>query len=168
MAAVSFTRDFSPLEGMVTQTEKPCRQELCLSGTWQFQPVAIPKGWMPEQGTPPELRMPEANLWEKVPIKIPSPWNINAIGHDPKGGGMDSRTFPSYPESWNQARMGWLRKCVTIPDAWKGQRIYIHLEAVAGDCRILINGNEVGFHFDTSLPGEFDITANVVVVFELK
>ena len=160
--AVSFTRDFSPLEGMVAQTEKPCRQELCLNGSWQFQPVAIPKGWVPEQGTPPELRMPEANQWEKVPIKIPSPWNINAISHDPKGGGMDSRCFPSYPESWNQTRMGWLRKCVTIPDAWKGQRIYIHLEAVAGDCRIMINGQEAGFHFDTSLPGEFDITANVV------
>jgi hypothetical protein len=29
----------------------------------------------------------------------------------------------------------------------------MHLEAVAGDCRILVNGKEAGFHFDTSLPG---------------
>lgn len=160
-ATVMFDRAFSPLEGMVSAPEKPFRQEICLNGTWQFQPMAVPKEWTPEQGTPPDLRMPESSQWEQTPIKIPSPWNINAVGHDPKGGGMDSRCFPSYPESWNRARMGWLRKCVTIPDEWKSQRISIHLEAVAGDCRIMINGQEVGFHFDTSLPGEFDITANV-------
>ena len=160
-AAVTFDRDFSPFEGRVSAPEIPFRQELCLNGTWQFQPVDIPAGWIPDQGIPPALRMPGSDQWDKVPIKIPSPWNINAIGHDPKGGGMDARTFPSYPASWNQAKMGWLRRCVTIPDAWKNQRIFLHLEAVAGDCRILVNGKEAGFHFDTSLPGQFDITSEV-------
>ncbi|MDV7402437.1 hypothetical protein RZS08_64040, partial [Arthrospira platensis SPKY1] len=102
---------------------------------WQFQPVDVPGDWVPDRGIPPELRLPIEGRWESVPVKIPSPWNINAVGHDPQGGGMDSRTFPSYPESWNRAQMGWLRRSVTIPESWKGRRLLLHLEAVAGDCR---------------------------------
>lgn len=161
-AAVTFDRDFSPLEGMVRPPEEPFRQEICLNGRWQFQPVSVPEDWVRDRGTPPELRLPDEGKWEATPIKIPSPWNINALGHDPKGGGMDSRTFPSYPESWNRAEMGWLRRSVTVPESWKGRRLLLHLEAVAGDCRILINGHAAGFHFDTSLPGTFDITPLVV------
>lgn len=156
--SVQFPRAFAPQEGLVKPSEQPLRAELCLNGLWQFQPVAVPAGYAADEGEPPTLRLPDAGRWEATPIKIPSPWNINAIGHDPKGGGMDSRCFPSYPESWNKVRMGWLRKAVTLPEAWKGRRIVLHLEAVAGDCRILVNGREAGFHFDTSLPGKFDIT----------
>jgi beta-galactosidase len=159
--AVVFPREFAPQEGMVKSPEQPLRAEICLNGSWQFQPVAVPAGYVADRGQPPELALPDAGRWETTPIKIPSPWNINAIGHDPKGGGMDSRTFPSYPEHWNEARMGWLRKRVTIPAAWRSRRVFLHVEAVAGDCRILVNGKEVGFHFDTSLPGRFDITSAV-------
>jgi hypothetical protein len=60
MAGVTFTRDFSPLEGRVVSPEKPYRQEICLNGTWQFQPVAVPAEWVPDRGIPPELRMPES------------------------------------------------------------------------------------------------------------
>ncbi|MCL4206207.1 MAG: hypothetical protein KJ000_27300 [Pirellulaceae bacterium] len=161
-AEVTFDRDFSPMEGMVRPQEEPFRQEICLNGTWQFQPVDVPSDWVPDRGIPPELRLPVEGRWETVPIKIPSPWNINAIGQDSQGGGMDSRTFPSYPESWNRAQMGWLRRSVTIPESWKGRRLLLHLEAVAGDCRVLVNGKEAGFHFDTSLPGTIDITSLAV------
>lgn len=160
-AQVTFQREFSPLEGMVAPVEKPFRQEICINGYWQFQPVKIPAGWVADKGTPPDLAMPTADGWEKVAIKIPSPWNVNALGHDRLGGGMDHRTYPSYPEAWNQVKMAWLRKSVVVPEAWKGQRIYLHLEAVAGDCRVLVNGKEAGFHFDTSLPGQIDITSAV-------
>lgn len=162
VAEVTFKRDFSPLQGMVAAPEKPFRSEVCLNGSWQFQPVKVPAGFVAEQGNPPTLALPEPGRWESVPIKIPSPWNVNAVRHDFDGGGMDSRTFPSYPESWNKAQMGWLRKRVAFPDNWKGQRVYLHLEAVAGDCRILVNGKDSGFHFDNALPGEFDITSEVV------
>ncbi|MCU0786868.1 MAG: hypothetical protein MUC91_01550, partial [Verrucomicrobia bacterium] len=157
-AGVVFDRVFSPLEGMVSLPEQPFRQEMCLNGFWQFQPAEIPHDWKSGTGVPPGLALPQADDWERIPIKIPSPWNVNAIGHDPLGGGMDGRTYPSYPEAWNNVRMGWLRKSVTIPAEWEGQRVYLHLEAVAGDCRILVNAREIGFHFDVALPGQFDIT----------
>jgi glycosyl hydrolase family 2 len=156
-----FDRDFAPTEGMVKPQEEPFRAERCLNGKWDFQLVEIPSSWTPDQGIPPPLRLPDATQWEDVKIKIPSPWNVNSLLHDRKGQGMDSRTYPSYPETWNTARMGWLRKKVKIPTAWQDKDIYLHLEAVAGDCRILVNNQEIGLHFDPSLPGEFDVTSAV-------
>ncbi|MCK5565119.1 MAG: hypothetical protein KAJ07_07710 [Planctomycetes bacterium] len=157
-----FSRRFAPHQGIVTEYEFPQRQELCLNGLWQFQPANVPSDWKSGQGVPPVLPLPSDDKWEAVPIKIPSPWNVNSVLHDQRGQGMDSRTFPSYPKHWNDAKMGWLRKKFTIPDQWKGNRVFIHLDAVAGDCRIIINGKDMGLHFDPSLPGQFDITSAVL------
>lgn len=162
LAAVKCPLEFAPQEGPVKPVERPLRAEICLNGFWQFQPVEIAKGWKSGTGIPPELPPPTKTGWESTSIKIPSPWNVNSIGHDRKGGGMDSRTYPSYPESWNRVEMGWLRKTVNVPSEWRGQRIFLRLEAVAGDCRLIVNGKETGFWFDPALPGEFDITDAVI------
>jgi beta-galactosidase len=77
---VEFGRDFSALEGWVKAVEKPWRQEICLNGRWQFQPVSLPKGWKRGTGSPPELPLPSTNRWEGTPIKIPSAWNVNTWG----------------------------------------------------------------------------------------
>ena len=108
-----FERDFSPLQGMVCPAEKEFRQEICLNGYWEFQPVDVPADRVPETGAPPPLALPVADQWETTSVNVPSPWNVNAIGHDPTGGGMGARTFPRYPNSWGKVRMGWLRKTVT-------------------------------------------------------
>ena len=34
---------FAPSEGLVNKTEKEHRQEICLNGYWDFQPVRLPK-----------------------------------------------------------------------------------------------------------------------------
>jgi hypothetical protein len=158
---VKFSRDMAPAEGWVKTQEKPYRDEICINGYWEFQPVAVPKTWKKDLGVPPELTMPEDDKWEKVKLKIPSPWNVNSILHDKTGQGMDSRTYPSYPESWNTVKMGWVRKKVTIPESWKGKSIFLHLQAVAGDCRIMVNNKEIAQQFDNALPGEYDITNEV-------
>ncbi len=155
---VHFGRDMAPAEGIVKPQEDGFREEICINGTWDFQVISVPADWDVDKGKPPELALPDASNWEVAPIKIPSPWNVNSILHDKSGGGMDSRTFPSYPEHWNQAKMGWLRKKVVIPASWKDKEVFIHLKAVAGDCRILVNREEIVLHFDNALPGEYNIT----------
>jgi beta-galactosidase len=155
---VKFSRDMAPAEGWVKAPEKPYREEICINGYWEFQPLKVPGNWKRDLGVPPELTIPEDSKWEKVKIKIPSPWNANSILHDKTGGGMDSRTYPSYPESWNSAKMGWLRKKVTIPESWKGKTISLRLQAVAGDCRIMVNNKEIAQQFENALPNEYDIT----------
>ena len=77
---VVFKRDISPAEGMVKPQEKPFRQEICLNGSWDFQPVAVPNDWKPGKGVPPSLTAPLEGKWEQTKIKTPSPWNVNGWG----------------------------------------------------------------------------------------
>ncbi|MBN1846662.1 MAG: hypothetical protein JW810_13335, partial [Sedimentisphaerales bacterium] len=155
---VVFDRDFAPAEGWIKPQEAPYRAEICLNGRWDFQVAELPDDWRPDQGKAPNLGLPQDDAWDAVKIKIPSPWNVNSIMMDRTSQGMDSRTFPSYPQRWDRVRMGWLKKAVTVPAAWRDKRIYLHLEAVAGWCDIFINRRPVGSHFDTSLPAEVDVT----------
>ena len=162
---VKFMRDISPAEGMVNPQEKPFRQEICLNGSWDFQQVAVPDDWKPANGVPPELSAPLAGKWDQTKIKIPSPWNVNGWGGGSKVGmetdapySPSSVYYPSYPQTWESVRMGWLRRTFEVPEAWKGERIILHFEAVIGEFVVLINGQQVAEHFDAYMPFDVDIT----------
>lgn len=156
-AAVKFARPFAPQDGLVAPSEKPYRSEVCLNGYWQFQPMSLPSGFPAGRGTVPDLPAATENGWDKTPIRIPSPWNVNTFP-EPGDLGGDFRCFPSYPASWNAAPMGWLRRSFTVPASWKGQRVRIHFQAVAGEAQILVNNKPVGQHFDNFLPFTVDVT----------
>jgi beta-galactosidase len=165
---VKFMRDISPAEGIFTPQEIPYREEICLNGKWDFQPVDIPKGWQPNTGIAPELIPPVADKWEKTQIKIPSPWNVNEWGAGSKVGmGTDkpyapsSLYYPSYPLSWGKVKMGWLRRSFNVPSSWTGKRIVLHFEAVMGDFVVLVNGEKTEEHFDDYMPVDIDITSYV-------
>lgn len=156
-ASVKFNHVFAPSEGFVNRLEKPLRAELCLNGRWDFQPVAVPKEWKEGKGQAPELTAPKADAWESVKIKIPSPWNVNDFCWR-RAEGPDHRDFPSYPESWKDVKMGWMRRSVTVPADWRGQSLVLRFEAVAGETVVLVNGRKVGDNFDLFLPFEIDVT----------
>ena len=157
---------FSPQQGTVAPVERPFRDEVCLNGRWRFQPVPLPSGYKFEKGVVPELPLPSPDKWETVPLKVPSPWNANSWGcgtdvgagtkrpYDP-----DSLYYPSYPESWRHVRMGWLARTFTLKEAPRAdQRLILHFESVAGDCRVRVNGRDAGTHFDKYLPFDLDVT----------
>jgi beta-galactosidase len=165
---VRFERDFAPAEGFVKPQEKPFRDEVCLNGLWQFQPVPVPAGYRRNQGTPPELSAPTPAGWDATPIRIPSPWNANAWGCGRTSGAgtphpyrPDSLYFPSYPPAWDGAEMGWLRRTFRVPKEWENRRLVLHFEAVAGQCQVLVNGKKAGEHFDKFLPFDLDVSALV-------
>ncbi len=163
-SSVEFSRRFAPHQGIVTKYESPQRKELCLNGLWQFQPVGIPSDWKSGQGQPPTLRLPSEDKWETVPIKIPSAWNVNNWGlwAQPRKYDPVPLYYPSYPESWKHARMGWLRKSFRIPADWNDRRLILHFDAIAGQCRVLLNGKVVvDSHYDTFTPFEADITDHI-------
>jgi beta-galactosidase len=97
------------------------------------------------------------NAWDKTPIRIPSPWNVNSFA-DKNGLGGDFRAYPSYPKEWENIKMGWLRKTFNVAKSWSGKRILLHFEAVAGDAEIILNGKAVGKHFGIFLPFDVDVT----------
>lgn len=165
VARVEFTRPFSPADAWVKPQERPFRDALCLNGAWQFQPVAVPAGFKRDAGTPPDLPPPATSAWAATPIRIPSPWNVNTwgCGRDVGAGTAnpywpDSVYFPSYPAEWDRAEMGWLRRTFRVPADWKGNRLALHLEAVAGEAQVFVNGRPAGTHFDAYLPFEVDVT----------
>ena len=148
---------FAPCEGLVNKTEKPYRSEICLNGYWDFQPIPLPADFQHGKGKAPELPMPKADGWEQTRIKIPSPWNINNFAlHNLEG--PDHRNYPSYPKAWNDVKMAWMRKTVTIPADWAGKQLTVHFEAVAGQTVVYINGRKAGENFDLFLPFDVDIT----------
>ncbi|MBC7329766.1 discoidin domain-containing protein [bacterium] len=120
----------------------PNRPQLCLNGNWQFQ------------GQEGEFRLPEGK-WDKVPIRIPSPWNVNSFS---RGEGGDFRLFPSYPEDWEKYLIGWHRRTFTIPPVMEGMRLFLRFEAVHYYCEVYLNGKKVGAHEGGFTPFEFDIT----------
>ena len=69
---------FNPIGGFVNDLEKPYRSELNLNGKWQFMPVY--------ETNRNKFVKPEAFLWDAVPLKVPSPWNVNSFS---KGDGGD-------------------------------------------------------------------------------
>lgn len=151
---------FAPTEGLVNRMEKEYRKELCLNGYWEFQPVALPSSYVQGKGVAPELPLPHENAWENTRIKIPSPWNINAFANwDLEG--PDHRNYPSYPKDWEQVKMAWMKKNVTIPSDWDGQQIKLYFEAVAGSTVVYVNKEKVGENFDLFLPFSIDITKKV-------
>ena len=153
IAQNKFNRTFSPQQGMVTDAEKPYRDEICLNGSWQFMPITFAKGTTPDEVRSPKLLT--TGNWEKTPVKVPSPWNVN--GFEPDGGG-DFRSYPSYPDQWKNVKAGWLKKEMKVPTEWAGNRIVLHFEAVAGYAKVFVNGQLVGDHFDTFLPFDIDVT----------
>ena len=148
---------FAPDEGLINKYEKPQRQELCINGYWEFQGINLPEDYVQGKGITPELPSPSEAAWDKIRIKIPSPWNINAFTNRDLEG-PDHRNYPSYPEAWNNIKMAWMRKTVTIPSDWSGKIIKLHFEAIAGFAEIYVNNNKVAENFDLFLPFDIDIT----------
>jgi beta-galactosidase len=155
---ITFPRQFAPEEPLDAEPERPFRSKISLNGTWRFEPEPLPAGYIPDGGNAPELPAPSESGWSTTPIKIPSPWNVNAFN---LGDGGDFRCFPSYPASWEKASMGWMKRSFKVPASWNGRRIIVKFDAVAGDTEVIVNGRDVAHNFDLFLPFEADVTGVV-------
>jgi len=64
----------------------------------------------------------------------------------------------------------WYRRSFTVPDAWRGKRIWVRFQAVDYRAWVWVNGQYAGFHEGGSTPFGFDLTerlkpgANVLTV----
>jgi len=50
------------------------------------------------------------------------------------------------------------RRKFTVPEGWRGQRVWLHFGAVDWEARVLVNGTEVGSHRGGYDPFAFDVT----------
>jgi beta-galactosidase len=153
---VRFNAGFAPAGDFVKPPEQPFRDAVCLNGYWQFMP-AENAGELDEAKLK-NPALPENPTWEKIPVKVPSPWNVNSFA---RGNGGDFVTYPGYPAKWDSVRTGWLMRKVTYNPRWKNKRLVLRFEAIAGYAKVFVNGQEAGENFDLFLPVEWDVTDKI-------
>ncbi|MFA5327474.1 MAG: sugar-binding domain-containing protein [Prolixibacteraceae bacterium] len=153
---VRFSAGFAPTGDFVKPPEQPFRDAVCLNGYWQFMPAENAGELNEEELKNPAL--PENPTWEKIPVKVPSPWNVNSFA---QGNGGDFVTYPGYPEKWDTIRAGWLMKKIPYDPRWKNKRLVLRFEAIAGYAKVFVNGQEAGENFDLFLPVEWDVTDKI-------
>lgn len=150
---LKFEAAFQPVQGMVKEVERDYREEICLNGSWLFMPIY--------EATKDDFKLPAKYEWEETTIKIPSPWDINNYTKR-YGEGGDFVAYPSYPEKWIKAKIGWMKKDVEIPQKWDGRTIKLHFEGVFGKTMVYVNGQKVIENFEFFMPFDAEITQYLI------
>jgi hypothetical protein len=105
LASTEFKHAFAPTGPFVPAREQQCRHDVYLNGFWQFQLVALPENFHEGVDPAPELRLPAPSAWATVPVKAPSPWNVNSFA-DLRSLGVISAPIPAIPQRGNQWKWG--------------------------------------------------------------
>ena len=93
---------------------------LCLNGEWQFEIDAGDSGL--------ERGLLERDLKDRIMVPFCPESTLSGVHHTDF---MDAV---------------WYRRTVTIPQAWSGQRVLLHFQAVDYDATVWVDGVEVGRH----------------------
>ncbi|MCQ2425539.1 MAG: hypothetical protein MJ070_05285 [Lachnospiraceae bacterium] len=134
--------------------DKGLRRKLCLNGLWEFAPSSGAITDLPE-------------TFDTVPIKVPSPYNINAFmgshfrryagNEEVYVQGGDFRLYPEYPSRWEKAKCGFYRRSFGLKKE-PGRRYFLRFDAVAFHCFFYLNGVLLRETTEGFLPIEIEIT----------
>ena len=136
-----------------------------LDGEWRFH-------WSPNPDqVPADFPLPDYvdAGWDSIPV--PSNWQM--VGPEFHLGKLqyDKPIYtnvrypfpidhlPAVPADDNPT--GCYRMRFVVPEAWTGQRIFLHFEGVDSACIVWVNGQEVGYSQESRVPAEFDITGYI-------
>ncbi|MBN1640846.1 MAG: DUF4981 domain-containing protein [Anaerolineae bacterium] len=130
-----------------------------LNGEWRFHWAARPAdrpadGWAV---APPEDATGEA--WGTIPV--PSNWQLQGHGmpyYVSAGGvkGLGKRNPPRIDPDDNEVGSYW--RAFSVPEAWAGRQVYLHLAGCKSAMYVWVNGRLVGYSQGSMLPAEFNIT----------
>ena len=101
---------------------------LNLNGIWQFQPGITNSNPVPTNQT----------LSSSILVPFPMESAISGV---------------MQYHAWS-----WYRRTFTVPSAWSGQRVILHLDAVDWQSQVFVNGQSVGTHQGGYDPFSYDIT----------
>lgn len=138
-----------------------------LNGNWKFHhvgnPSAKPAGF--------EATAFDDSSWKEIPV--PSNWQMHGYGipaytnitypfakNPPDVMGVPPQFFWNFPEEVRN-QVGSYRYAFTVPETWKGRRVFIVFGAVDSAFYLWINGKKVGYSQDSRTPAEFDITPHL-------
>lgn len=148
-AAAALSLGLPVLAERLPEKGKREKESLTLAGIWQFKldpmNVAIPvKG---------------SRFTPQLPETIALPGSTDLAG---KGYKTQDMTSIRLTRMFEYAGAAWYEKQnVFIPEAWRGKRLFIHLERANWETRVWVNGESVGSNMSLATPHEFDITPHV-------
>ncbi len=139
------------------------------ANAWQMKQAPLMTPWaalvntnapLPEYPRPQMVRTNWLNLngiWQFQPGETNDPV--------PVGQTLSSQILVPYPmESalsgvMQYSEFSWYRRTFTVPAAWSGKHIILHLDAVDWQATVYVNGQEVGIHKGGYDPITYDITS---------
>jgi beta-galactosidase len=126
-----------------------------LDGTWWFRYIDRP------EDVPADFAEPDLDTGDDwASITVPGNWTM-------QGWGLPHYTnvvmpFPGRPPKVPDANpTGLYRTTFSLPPAWKGRRVVLHVGAAESVLYAYVNGTAVGMGKDSRLPSEFDITRHL-------
>ena len=123
-------------------------------------------GTLPPQ---PDIAANEKSLW-RTRLNINRDWKFTLGDHtgaeavDFTDAAWDeiglphSFSLPYFRGTEFYVGYGWYRKRITLPDQWRGKRVFIEFEAAFQHAQIYVNGQHVGEHKGGFTSFSFDIT----------
>jgi beta-galactosidase len=138
-----------PFPTIEASLDEPSRSPwfLNLNGTWEFRLLL-----RPEAVTDAELAQ---GTWST--IAVPGNWTMQGFG-TPQYTNV-TMPFPQLPPHVpDDNPTGVYRRTFTVPSAWSGRRIVLHIGGCEGACYVYVNSRPVGLHKDARTPAEYDVT----------
>ena len=127
-----------------------------LNGQWKFQWSETPKK------APADFYKVDYDASRWKTIAVPANWEINGYG-TPIYVNIDNEFRPNEPPFAPTVNnpVGCYIHEFTIPETWKGRRVYINFGAVKSAYYVWVNGQFVGYTEDAKTNADFDITGFV-------
>ncbi|MBN2666324.1 MAG: beta-galactosidase, partial [Bacteroidales bacterium] len=155
-----------------TSRQMDIREEISLTGTWQFRidslDIGIDQQWQ-NQEFDETVNLPGsmAENGKGDEVTISTPWTGDIID---RSYFTDSK-YEKYRQPGNikipfwlkpvkyYKGAAWYRKDVDIPEAWDNKRIVLFLERCHWESTVFVNEKEAGSCNSLSTPHEYDITS---------
>ena len=123
-----------------------------LNGMWRFH-------WSPTPEDAPALfHEPSFDDRRWTTIPVPSNWEMEGFGYPVfRNVHQPFPATPPFPPA-DDNPVGLYRRTFSVPDSWRGRRVFLHFEAVKSAFTLWVNGREVGYNEGGFEPAEFDVT----------
>jgi beta-galactosidase len=138
-----------------------------LDGNWKFHYAGHPD-LAPTGFHAPDF---DVSTWAELPV--PSNWQLHGYGkplytnvtlpfakNPPGVMGEPSAAFTTFPEDQRNP-VGSYRRDFTLPDSWRGRRVFVVFNGADSNLRLWINGHEIGYSQDSRTPAEFELTSHL-------
>ena len=104
-------------------------------------------------GDPTEANSATYNDESWRTLTVPHDWSIEGPPNEKNPTGAEGGYF--------LAGIGWYRKTFTVPPSWKGKRVSLEFDGVAGETTVYLNGQKIGIHPYSYTSFRFDVTAQL-------